>query len=329
MTSVFVVERQSKKGKRFHVRMEYGRSTPQVHLGVFPTKTLADARVRSALKELAQGVAPTKHPVADRASTSVDRLAGEWFDTRIDVAENTRRHYRSSIAAIRAEVGKHDASTLAVADLQSWVRRQNEEGISPGTIRLRLTCLAMILDYGEIEPNPVRSRKLKKPKARSGNYRLPTNSDLDAIYANLPAKAVGAVKLMEHGGLRVSEACAVRWGDWDRPRRRLLVPDAKTKAGIRWIDQVDGLPEMPDRLEGVADDARISPGLTAKMVQHAIRNACAAADIRTFSPHDLRHLHASRLLHTGKLSPALIAARLGHASPDITLGTYSHVVLPD
>ncbi|MGZ4688416.1 MAG: tyrosine-type recombinase/integrase [Acidimicrobiia bacterium] len=41
--------------------------------------------------------------------------------------------------------------------------------------------------------------------------------------------------------------------------------------------------------------------------------------------HGLRHSAATYLIGAG-VSPKLVAQRLGHASPSITLGTYSHVL---
>ena len=40
--------------------------------------------------------------------------------------------------------------------------------------------------------------------------------------------------------------------------------------------------------------------------------------------HSLRHTHCSQLIANG-LDPATIAKRLGHSSPNITLGAYSHL----
>ena len=41
--------------------------------------------------------------------------------------------------------------------------------------------------------------------------------------------------------------------------------------------------------------------------------------------HDLRHLHASVLLAAGQPVP-LVAARLGHASPAVTMSVYAHAL---
>ncbi|OJG72084.1 hypothetical protein RV12_GL001056 [Enterococcus quebecensis] len=42
------------------------------------------------------------------------------------------------------------------------------------------------------------------------------------------------------------------------------------------------------------------------------------------SIHDLRHSHASMLVHLGE-NPKMIQERLGHANIEMTLGTYSHL----
>jgi integrase len=329
MASVFIVKRASKKGTRFHVRLEYGRSGPQVHLGVYPNETLAKARRKRAWEELAAGIPPEKNPTDHhKATIRLHEACDRWLASRIDVAEKTRSHFAGSVATIKARFGDRNPASITVEEIQQWINDQTAAGYAPGTVRLRLTCLGMVLRKAKVRPNPVRDEELRKPRSRRSRFRLPTPDDLVAIYAKLPEHFAEPIQLMEHAGLRVGEAAAVRWCDWDRPRKRLLVPDAKTEAGTRWIKQLEGLPEMPEKPEGVSDEARVFR-VGSKQIQNAMRKACLDAGIRNYSPHDLRHLHASRLLHHGKLSPAEIAARLGHASPQMTLSTYSHVVLPD
>lgn len=48
---------------------------------------------------------------------------------------------------------------------------------------------------------------------------------------------------------------------------------------------------------------------------------------KSFTFHDLRHTHASLLLLDG-INPKIVQERLGHASIEMTLDTYSHL-LPD
>ena len=51
----------------------------------------------------------------------------------------------------------------------------------------------------------------------------------------------------------------------------------------------------------------------------------AAAGVPTIRFHDLRHTHATLLLNAG-VPPHVVAQRLGHALPALTLSIYSHVL---
>ena len=107
---------------------------------------------------------------------------------------------------------------------------------------------------------------------------------------------------------------------------------AKTRAGTqkwRWVADEPPLAPLtiPERPDDAADDDLVFPR-TDKAFQRAMSDACRRAGIRTYSPHDLRHLHASRLIRAGVDAPR-VAARLGHANAAITYSVYSHAELPD
>src|SRR6516164_1635895 len=53
--------------------------------------------------------------------------------------------------------------------------------------------------------------------------------------------------------------------------------------------------------------------------------ACSAQALPHARLHDLRHLHATTLLLAG-VPVHVVAARLGHADPAVTLRIYSHVL---
>ncbi|MBA3841027.1 MAG: tyrosine-type recombinase/integrase [Actinobacteria bacterium] len=335
MSSVFIVKREleitekhPEQRFRFVVRWSEGRAYKAKHLGSYPTRKLAETRQRAVLEQLARGEVPTLRilPATRHATTTTRILCERWFETRVDVKDTTRANFRNSIKNIVERWGDDDPHTISSEDVQAWVADQTAAKKSPGTIKNRLGCLSQILAYGKVEPNPVRDVKLPKGKRRKS--ALPSRAELARMYAVLPEKNRGVVALMEHGGLRVSSAVAVTWGDWDRPRRRLLVND-KTAAGERWITQIDGLPVMPERPDGVADDARVHQNVTAKSVHAAMVQACKQAGIRRVTPHSLRHLHASRLMHEMAMSPAEVAVRMGHASPSTTIALYTHLVPPE
>ena len=65
--------------------------------------------------------------------------------------------------------------------------------------------------------------------------------------------------------------------------------------------------------------------LSPASVTHAFSRISKKAGINGVRLHDLRHTHASQMLKAG-VNPKIVSERLGHASINITLDTYSHVL---
>jgi integrase len=81
-------------------------------------------------------------------------------------------------------------------------------------------------------------------------------------------------------------------------------------------------------LEDRTAERRVFPGATRQTIGMAMRNACKAAGLPNYSPHDLRHRYASVKIREG-VPVTDLAAQLGHARKSLTLDTYSHVLLED
>lgn len=60
-------------------------------------------------------------------------------------------------------------------------------------------------------------------------------------------------------------------------------------------------------------------------VERVFNRACRRADVPRIRLYDLRHTSASLLLASG-VHPKIVSERLGHASVNLTLSTYSHVL---
>lgn len=337
MASILIVKKMTVPGKknlpvraRYHVRWERGRGVPTVHLGVFDTETLAKRRVRAAHDQLARGEIPTADPLTTDAKPAEPmRVVGpRWLERRIGIADGTRKSHANSIIHINKRFGDVDPHEITVEDVQDWIAEMHAAGAKPGSIRNRLGTLKLILRHAKVKPNPAADDEIELPRGGPKRNRLRSRAELDAFYTQLAksgdGKYVGVVRLMEQSGLRVSEAVAVRHEDWDRRKKRLLIPDSKTYAGERFIDQIGGLPQMPPS----GGTGRVWPDVTVDGTQAAISKACERAGVAVFSPHDLRKLHISRCLRDG-MDPTLIAVRAGHSSPQITLSTYSKLVPPE
>lgn len=74
----------------------------------------------------------------------------------------------------------------------------------------------------------------------------------------------------------------------------------------------------------ISDDGGVTPWRPSRVTK-AYRRWQRQLEIDCGRFHDLRHLHASYLLGAGH-PVNLVAARLGHASPNVTLSVYAHVL---
>lgn len=342
--TVYAVRRETKKGPRWYVRCElpadinyevFDSQTgeflrnlrPIIHLGTFETEKSAKARIASAKAEVDAGRIPKRFPDAPIQTTTLARAATEWLDTRHDITETGQRQYAALIRGWPKDLAGADPPALTHTDVQAWVTALAKKK-KRGSIQREIGVLRMVLDYTGVSPNPARDPRVKLPRAPRKVHRLPTRDDIAAMHAAMPTR-VELMLLLEHTGLRIHEAAALKWRDFDRKHDRLLVASSKTTAGTRWVDRLKGAPEFPVMPDGADANSLVfgSPSaLTLTNVMHAAnrKGLCAR-----FSAHDFRHLHCSRLLHEGALSPAQIAARVGHATPAITLTTYSHLMPPD
>ena len=70
---------------------------------------------------------------------------------------------------------------------------------------------------------------------------------------------------------------------------------------------------------------KIGKLLTAATVSDHFRRRVRKLDISPIRFHDLRHIHASKLL-SRKEALTAVSERLGHASPNVTLSVYSHAI---
>ena len=95
--------------------------------------------------------------------------------------------------------------------------------------------------------------------------------------------------------------------------RDILIPDFLTEELREYISHL----YKPD------PNARLF-NKRPQYVRSILRDRAEKVGVKQIRVHDLRHSHASMLINLGA-NPVLVAERLGHESPDITLRTYSHL----
>lgn len=152
-------------------------------------------------------------------------------------------------------------------------------------------------------------------------------------------------------GLRPGEALGLKWGDVDfrvgtlavrRAWTRLELTGPKTPSSIRtipvppktlgrlrarWESLVGNGVDPLDLRETWLFPSTKDPSqpLNPHSLAHALRKIVVRVDLPPIRPHDLRHTFASMLLAEGA-PPEVVASRLGHARPSITLDIYRHLL---
>lgn len=225
--------------------------------------------------------------------------------------------------------------------------------------RLMSRVLRQAVRLGLVAANPLEA--LEAPRYRPERARPWTPQQVAAfLRAARGHRLEGLFWVLSTGGLRVSEALALRWCDFDfqegvvRVERTVhrvagawVFCPPKTRAGHRVVHLPGQALEVLKRLRLEARKQALAEGrpwseedlawkatdggpLHRQAVEKAMQALARKAGLppEGARPHALRHAHASALL-SGGLGLADVSRRLGHASPAITAAVYSHALAED
>lgn len=255
-------------------------------------------------------------------ATSDDALVYLWLHGR---SWETQRAYTNDVAALRAYTPK-PLRELTLADLQGFAFTLAGYAV-PTQIR-RLKAIKSLLTFGQkIGYLPINvGGALRVPRARATlAERIVSEEDILKMLATMPAgRDRVLVRLAYATGGRVSELCRLRWRD-AQPRAQgagqvvLFGKGDKTRVVLVSKATWSELLTLRTDLEPDAPIFRSKHGALSTMQAWRIIKAAArrAGLPEGFSPHWLRHAHASHALDRGA-SIALVKETLGHASVETT-----------
>ncbi len=247
--------------------------------------------------------------------------------------------YRRDLDALQAWAGRQGQDLLALDAhaLRAFVAAEHRRGLSPKSLQRRLSaCRSLyrwLLRQGRIAASPAEG--VRAPKAPR---KLPQVLDVDeavqlvevATDAPLGRRDRALLELFYSSGLRLSEACALRWRDLDFDQGLVSVLGKGNKQRIVPVGSHACSALRDWRAEsGGGDDAPVFPGrggkpLGARAVQLRFKQlAMKQGVLKRIHPHLLRHSFASHVLESsGDLRG--VQELLGHA--DIaTTQIYTHL----
>ncbi len=268
---------------------------------------------------------------AEVLTADEEAVLTSWLHNR---SGNTTRAYRTNIARFLAHIGK-PLTAVTLVDLQSYADSLAAD-LAPASQARMLAAVKSLLSFahttGYLPYNPGRGLRLPGVRGRLAE-RIPSEEDVLSLLAHEPNRRNHAlIRLLYAAGLRLSEACALRWRDvqprgdvgqvtvWGKgeKERAVLLTEGTWRElmGLRPADVQPDAPVFRSR-----QGHPLSPTQAWRVVKAAAQRA-GLASAPAFSPHWLRHAHASHALDRG--APiSLVREGLGHASL-ATTSRYTH-----
>ncbi len=285
-------------------------------------------------------------------------LTESWLPAvKVRLDESTWSMYETNIRAhITPELGGLRLQRLSAPDLNVFYarllangRRDGRGGLSERTVRIQHVIIHAALKDAvdwDLVPRNV-ADKADPPAGRSKEKAIWSPEQVGAFLNHCAGDRLAAMwRLAATTGARRAEIAALLWADVDldrdlvtlwrdpktRTSKRTISLDAGTVAGLRahrarqaterlaagplWQDSgavftmEDGRPVATDYLTRLFGRKVIEAGLPV------------------ITLHGLRHAYATMLLRAGE-PIRVVSQRIGHATPNITLAVYAHVLPGD
>ena len=261
---------------------------------------------------------------------SDEHLVGMWLAKH--ASPHTRRNYRLQSDRFRAFVAK-PFRLVRIDDVQGFAT--SLEGKASATRATALSAVKSLLTFGQevgyLQFNV--GKAVKAPPVKNTlAERIMSETDAMRMVALVDAPRDRAfLTILYGGGLRISEACALRWRDLREReggagqatvfgkggKTRIVLLSSNTWRTLLKIQSGAGQdePVFRSRKGGTA--------ITTRQADRLVKAAAARAGLSAeVSAHWLRHAHASHALDRG--APVhLVQATLGHASLETT-SRYTH-----
>lgn len=239
--------------------------------------------------------------------------------------------------------GKRPISGITPKDIRAWQTELMGKGYSDAYLlrinNMIVSILNFAVSYYDLPSNPChKAGSMGKRTTVVNFWRI---EEYQKILSSVTDKTAHIMfQVFYYSGFRCGEFLALTLGDIDFEKNKIsiskslkraggkeIVTSPKTTKSVRTISMpgfvMDELREYVNSIYGLTDKDRIFP-FTNNYINGCIRRACKATGIKRIRIHDLRHSHASYLIHLG-CSPLLISERLGHEKVQTTLNTYSNL----
>jgi integrase len=297
---------------------------------------------------------------------SVTAWAEEWLTGAHNLRPKTRTIYRDTIDPFTTELGDEALDRLTPGQIDRWLADRATTYAASTVNRDYRTLRTMLRSAhtrGHLLANPIDA--VREPVVPASEMRFLDAGQLEHLAATIDHRYRTLVLVAGWAGLRWGEIAALTVARVDTTGGRVHVieqldangvrrSEPKTAAGRRWVSlpasvavelagHVDGRPvsepvwTMPKGGPLVHSHWRGTEGRRRKDAKGKDterwevhprgfwRRAVVASGLDPLRFHDLRHTSVGLAVAAG-VHPKVIMARLGHASIEVTLGIYGHLI---
>lgn len=290
-------------------------------------------------------------------------LLDAWQDSnRVRLKKASISRYQNLIDThIIPELGNRRVSQLSVTSINRFLATKLENGRMDGTgglsasyVRSIALIISSAICYGVAENlcRPLNSSIIKPspPKKELCILSVEKQAALEqALLDNMNEEKL-LVYITLYTGLRIGEACALRWDDinfdskiiyvrqtisrmWyfedGKKYSKLIVESPKTKSSFRCIPICSKLYSVLSKYPYQKNHGYILPNLkhggfiSPRTFEYRYKKILKSCNLEPVNYHALRHTFATRCIERG-VDIKSLSEILGHADASITLNTYVH-----
>lgn len=318
------------------------------------------AEARRKLQSAHEKVRKGQSPIPDRTKLSV--FLDKWLEDTVQdkVAPATYQSYEELVRLhIAPELGGTALGDLQPLDVQEWMKRERDSGLSARRVQYAHAVLRAALgqaqDWGMIDQNV--AKRARPPRVSTPKVHPYDADEARTLLSAVREHRLGALFTVAIStGLRQGEILGLRWDDldleagqlhvrhtlhWINGKRDWTLAEPKTDRSARTLDlptvtlvslEAHRIRQVVEqRIAGMLwqdhDFVFTTPTgrpLEGANVTHTFHRILKSAGLRRQRFHDLRHTAASLWLSQG-LQLREIMEALGHSQISLTANLYTHL----
>ncbi|MCP4612682.1 MAG: site-specific integrase [Planctomycetes bacterium] len=320
------------------------------------TKAEAQRHLRELLTSVDKGLS------IDTSKTILSKFLDQWLRDYVETntAPKTQEDYSAIIHRyINPSLGHIQLNKLTPQHVQTLYSSLLGKGLSARTVQYTHRVLSQALSHAVKWELLLRNvcDAIDAPRPRKKEMKALDATSVQMLLNATSQSRYGAVYYLAlYTGLRRGEVLGLRWCDVDLSKnalsvnqtvvritgKGLIISEPKTSHSRRLVslspNAVALLAGLKAKRKEEFNDAGLyweeaglvfcnpdGDPLSPSTISHSFSRIAKSIGLPPIRFHDLRHTHATIMLKEG-IHPKIVSERLGHASINITLDTYSHVL---